>query len=127
MNDYHICLKQIDAVLRKRNPYMEPSELSKEFFNDLYDSLARDPSDPANRIDGWDYGAYGNPPFFLNILRRHAVMAAFSHPKYCGNVGAAGWAYLSEKYFEMVNGRRQTLFDWRAALEKPLGTNEDYL
>jgi len=117
LSDYHVCLKQIDTVLRKRKPDMEPSELSKEFFNDLYDEMARDPGKPANRIDGWDYGAYDNPWFFLYILRRHAVTGAFAHPKYAGNVGAAGWAYLSEKY----------VFDWRAALEKPLGTNEDYL
>ena len=123
LNDYHVCLKQIDTVLRKRNPDMEPSELSKEFFNDLYNDLAN----PANRIDGWDYGACANPPFFLFILRRHAVTGAFSHPKYAGNVGAAGWAYLSEKYVEVKDGQRSTLFDWRAALEKPLGTNEDYL
>ena len=127
LNDYHVCLKQIDTVLRKRNPYMEPSELSKEFFNDLYNGLANDPSNPANRIDGWDYGAYANPSFFLYILRRHAVTGAFAHPKYAGNVGAAGWAYLSEKYVEVKDGQRSTLFDWRAALEKPLGTNEDYL
>jgi hypothetical protein len=126
-NDYRICLKQIDTVLRKRNPYIEPSELSKEYFIDLYNDMARDPGNPANRIDGWDYGAYANPPFFVYILRRHSVTAAFSHPKYSGNVGAAGWAYLSEKYFEVKNGQRATLFDWRAALEKPLGTNDDYL
>jgi hypothetical protein len=123
LKDYQICLKQIDTVLRKRNPFVEPSELSKEFFNDLYNDIA----DPTNRIDGWDYGAYEHPDFFLYILRRHAVTAAFAHPKYSGNVGAAGWAYLSEKYFEVKDGRRSTLFDWRAALEKPLGTNEDYV
>jgi hypothetical protein len=127
LNDYHLCLNLIDAVLRKRNPYVEPSELPKEFFNDLYDDMAKDPSDPANQIDGWDYGSYANPPFFLNILRRHAVTAAFAHPKYAGNVGAAGWAYLAERYYEDKDGRRSTLFDWRSALEKPLGTNEDYL
>jgi hypothetical protein len=127
LNDYRLCLKQIDSVLRKRNPYVEPSELSKEYFNDLYNDMANDPSNPANRIEGWDYGLYSNPPFFLYILRRHAVTAAFSHPKYAGNVGAAGWAYLSEKYFEIKNGQRSTLFDWRASLEKPLGTNEAYL
>lgn len=127
LEDYRICLKQIDTVLRKRNPDVEPSELSKEVFNDLYDAMARDPGIAANRIDGWDYGAYSNPPFFLNILRRHAVMGAFAHPRYGGNVGAAGWAYLSERYFEVKDVRHSTLFDWQAALEKPLGTNEDYL
>jgi hypothetical protein len=84
-------------------------------------------ADPGKRIDGWDYGAYSNPSFFLNILRRHTATAAFAHPKYSGNVGAAGWAYLSEKYYENRDGTRSTLFDWRAALEKPLGNNEDYL
>jgi hypothetical protein len=125
--DYRRCLKQIDTVLRKRNPYVEPSELSKEFFNDLYNDMSNDPSNLANRIDGWDYGVYSNPQFFVYILRRHTVTAAFSHPKYGGNVGAAGWAYLSEKYFEVKDGQRSTLFDWQAALEKPLGRNAAYL
>ena len=52
LNDYHVCLKQIDTVLRKRNPYMEPSELSKEFFNDLYNDMAQDPQprEPDRRV-----------------------------------------------------------------------------
>jgi hypothetical protein len=127
LKDYRICLKQIDTVLRRRNPVVEPSELPLEFFNDLYNDLARDPGNVPDRMDGWDYGAYDDPRSFLFILRRHVVTAAFAHPKYSGNVGAAGWAYLSEKYFEVKDGRRATLFDWRAALEKPLGTNEEYL
>ena len=82
------------------------------------------PGEPYRRLG---LRRHSNPSFFLYILRRHAVTAAFAHPKYAGNVSAAGWAYLSEKYFEVKNGQRSTLFDWQAALEKPLGTNEDYL
>ena len=63
LNDYRLCLKQIDRVLRKRNPNAEPSEISKEIYNDLYNDDGPGPGDvPANRIDGWDYGAYSNPP-----------------------------------------------------------------
>jgi hypothetical protein len=57
------------------------------------------------------------------LLRRHAVTTAFSHPRYAGNVGAAGWAYLEYRY---ADSNKQTLFDWRAALERPLGTNPYY-
>ena len=108
--DYRDCLREIARILRQRNPYMEPGAMSKEYFDDLYDQMA------SGTVPGWDYSAYGNPSFFLYILRRHAVVAAFAHPKYSGNVGAAGWAYLSEKY----------PFDWRPALESPLGTSPHY-
>jgi hypothetical protein len=77
-----------------------------------------------NSIPGWDYGAYNNPAIFLYLLRRHAVTAAFSHPKYAGNVGAAGWAYLAERYTDPKTGK--TLFDWPPALEKPVGTSDYY-
>jgi Gluconate 2-dehydrogenase subunit 3 len=116
--DYKICLKQIDRVLRRRDPYQEPADMSKEYYIDLYNDMA------SNRVDGWDYGAYADPKYFLYILRRHTVTAAFSHPRYSGNVGAAGWAYLGEKYLDATTGT--SLFDWRAALEPPLGTNVDY-
>ena len=113
LNDYHLCLKQIDTVLRKRNPYMEPSELSKEFFDDLYNDMANalQPREPDRRLGLRRLCK----PVVLSVHpeapRRHG---AFSHPKYAGNVGAAGWAYLSEKYFEVKDGQRSTLFDWRA-------------
>ena len=48
---------------------------------------------------------YSDPRKFLYILRRHAVTAAFSHPKYGGNVGTAGWAYLAEQYPNPATGR----------------------
>jgi hypothetical protein len=89
-----------------------------EDFIELYDKMAR-----RQPIDGWDYQEYGDPAFFLYLLRRHAVTTAFSHPRYAGNVGAAGWAYLEYRY---ADSNKQTLFDWRAALERPLGTNPYY-
>ena len=66
---------------------------------------------------------YGSPLYFLQLLRRHTYTGAFSHPKYGGNVGASSWAYLSERYKDTQG---QTLFDWRKAIEKPLGINADY-
>jgi hypothetical protein len=116
--DYRICLKQIDALLRRRYPHVEPSQLPRPVFTGLYRDMAR------NSVEGWDYAAYASPQFFLYLLRRHTVTAAFGHPRYAGNVGAAGWAYLAERYTDPETG--ETLFDWRAAHEKPLGVNEDY-
>lgn len=116
--DYRICLKQIDRALRRQNPFLEPYEMPAEDFIELYDKMAR-----RQPIDGWDYQEYGDPAFFLYLLRRHAVTTAFSHPRYAGNVGAAGWAYLEYRY---ADSNKQTLFDWRVALERPLGTNLYY-
>jgi hypothetical protein len=115
--DYKICLGQIDRILRQRNPYVEPREMSKEIYIDLYNEMAN------NQVNGWNYNQYNKPLFFLQLLRRHTYTGAFSHPKYGGNVGAAGWAYLSERYRD---DKGKTLFDWRRAIEQPLGVNSDY-
>lgn len=108
--DYKICLSLIDAVLRQRNPYTEPAKMSSETYDALYDQMA------ANNVPGWDTQKYGSPQYFLYLLRRHVAIGCFSHPKYGGNTNGAGWAYLGEKY----------PFDWRRAIEKPLGNNNDY-
>lgn len=118
LTDYRICLKQIDRALRTQNPFVEPYEMPAQEFIDLYDKMANGAT-----IAGWDYGAYADPKYFLYLLRRHAVTTAFSHPRYAGNVGAAGWAYLEFRY---ADPSKKTLFDWRAALEKPLGNNPYY-
>lgn len=115
--DYQLCLKEIDRLLRQRNPFVEPHKLSRQFYVNLYNEMA------TGQVAGWNYQAYGNPLYFLQLLRRHAVLGAFSHPKYGGNAGGAGWAYLSDRYLD-DNGN--TLFDWRAAIEQPLGLNQDY-
>ena len=116
--DYKICLRLIDKLLRTRQPFLDPGKIDRHYYFDLYNQMA------SGSVDGWDYNAYSNPEFFLTLLRRHAVMGAFCHPKYGGNVGASGWAYLSERYTD-ANGA--TLFDWPRALEAPLGRNDDYL
>lgn len=115
--DYRTCLELIDRVLRRRNPVTEPSQMPKEMYRQLYEEMAQD------RVDGWDYGRYGSPRFFLQLLRRHTFTGAFCHPKYGGNVGAAGWAYLEERYRD-ANG--QTLFQWRRIMERPLGSSMEY-
>jgi len=115
--DYRICLRLIDRVLRARNPFIEPSEMPREAFLELYDQLW------SGAVPGWSYAEYGNPRHFLQLLRRHTFTGAFSHPKYGGNVGAAGWAYLQER-FQTSGG--ESSFDWRRVTEQPLGTDPVY-
>jgi hypothetical protein len=115
--DYKICLGLINRLLRQRNPYVAPRNMSMDMYVELYQQMA------SGSIPGWNYGEYQNPRYFLQLLRRHAITGAFAHPKYCGNAGASGWAYLGERYRDEQGN---TLFDWRRNLEKPLGTNDFY-
>jgi hypothetical protein len=112
--DYRTCLRQIYNVLRLINPTVDVEEMSSEDYSRLYEMMAS-----GELVPGWDYTAYSNPAYFLYILRRHAVTAAFGHARYGGNVGAAGWAYLetSKRFSDPKPGA--TLFDWRPALEPP--------
>jgi hypothetical protein len=122
--DYKTCLRIIDRVLRLREPYTEPKNMSRNTYFSLYDEMA------SNNVAGWDYSAYSSPQYFLYLLRRHVVTGAFCHPKYGGNAGAAGWAYLADRYRAPPRSpavRGETLFDWPRALEKPLGVNADYV
>jgi hypothetical protein len=114
---YKACLAQINRIIRQRNPYQEPRDMPEQMFVDLYNQMASD------MVPGWDLQAYGSPAYFLYLLRRHTFCGAFCHPKYGGNAGATGWAWLSER-FRDSDGK--TLFDWRRALEQPLGTNAEY-
>lgn len=111
--DYKICLEIIDGILRSRNPFIEPELMSKEMYVELYDEMAND------NVIGWNKEIYGSPRYFLQLLRRHSFTGAFAHPKYGGNAGASAWAYLAEKYPDK--------FNWRQAVEPPLGTSPDYL
>jgi hypothetical protein len=115
--DYKLCLGEINRLLRQRNPFVEPRQMSREMFVDLYDQMA------SGNVPGWRYEVYGNPRYFLQLLRRHTLTGAFAHPKHCGNSGASGWAYLGERYKDPSGA---TLFDWRQAIERPLGTNDNY-
>jgi hypothetical protein len=45
------------------------------------------------------------------------------HPRHGGNSGTAGWAYLETRFRDKDD---KTLFDWRQAMEAPLGRNTDY-
>ena len=115
--DYKIGLELIDQVLRQRYPGSEPCDLEGSAFVTLYGEMATD------RVAGWDHARYRSPRYFLQLMRRHAFTGAFAHPKYGGNVQAAGWAYLEERYSYAAG---QTMFDWRRAIEPPLGTSREY-
>jgi hypothetical protein len=115
--DYQLCLGEIDRVIRLRNPFVEPWNVSRELFVDLYDQLS------LGSVPGWNYARYDNPRHFLQLLRRHTFTGAFSHPKYGGNVGAIGWSYLEER-LRTADGA--TAFDWRRVTERPLGTDPAY-
>ena len=115
--DYRTCLAEIDRILRRRNPYLEPAIMPVEMYRDLYDEMSRD------QVDGWDRGRYESPRYFLQLLRRHTFTGAFSHPKYGGNAGASGWAFLEERYRDEEG---HSLFQWRRIVERPLGENAEY-
>jgi hypothetical protein len=114
---YHTCLDIVEDVLRARSGGADPAQLPPDFYADLYNEMADD------RVDGWDYGRYNSPRYFLLLLRRHAITGAFVHPRHGGNSGTAGWIYLEDRY---TNASDQTLFDWRRAIEQPLGDNTEY-
>lgn len=116
-DDYHICLRIIEGVLRTRYPNRNPVDLPPEAYADLYAEMSNDD------VAGWDKDRYGSPRFFLLLLRRHAMTGAFVHPRHGGNSGAAGWAYLATRYRD---AHGNTLFDWSQAMEAPLGRNTDY-
>lgn len=98
-----------------------------EMYRDLYGEMAA-----GQTIPEWDYTRYQNPRFFLQLLRRHTYTGAFAHPKYGGNAGAAGWAYLAANLRDPQTGAlpaaagRAPYFDWARGLEKPLGRNPEY-
>jgi hypothetical protein len=115
--DYTLCLGQFAAVLARRAPGVAYGDLPDDLLAGLWGELDRDAA------DGWDRAVYAQPSFFLRILRRHTYQAAFAHPKYGGNAGGAGWAYLEERFTDAAG---RTLFDWRRIMERPLGTSPDY-
>ena len=127
--DYKTCLELIDRVLRQGDPYEEPSRMPLGMYQDLYEQMA---NDDGHSLSGWDYSRYQSPRFFLQLLRRHTYTGAFSHPKYGGNAGAAGWAYLANNLMNPQTGALPddttvaNWFDWSRALEPPLGRNPEY-
>jgi hypothetical protein len=119
---YKTCLELLDRILRRRNPGKDPEFLFESQFLRLYDEM--DALAPALFADGWDRNRYNDPQYFLKLLRRHAWTGAFAHPKYGGNPGGMAWAYLSERFRTDAG---TTAFDWRRAIEPPLGTSTEYL
>jgi Gluconate 2-dehydrogenase subunit 3 len=118
LKDYRACLPQIDKAVRAADPDHEPADMPDEVYDRLYAQMA------AAKVPGWDTCAYAHPASFLKLLRRHAYEGAFSHPKYGGNIGAAGWAYLESRFNDTASGT--TLFDWERITEPPLGKSVDY-
>lgn len=111
LQDYRICLAEIDRILRLRNPYFEPVLMDVNAFRQLNAEMAD------NRVPEWNHAVYSDPSYFLFLLRRHTWTGAFSHPKYGGNVGAMGWHWLAGRF----------PFRWDLAVEKPLGISGEYL
>lgn len=119
-DDYRVCLALIDQLLRARYQGRDPLTLPPEAYIELYAQMA---SGENGEVPGWDTGRYGRPKFFLLLLRRHAMTGAFVHPRHGGNSGTAGWVYLESRFRD---DQDRSLFDWRAAIEAPLGRNTDY-
>ena len=116
-DDYHTCLALIGRLLRDRIMGLDPLTAPPELYEDLYEQMKND------AVAGWDTSRYQSPRYFLLLLRRHAMTGAFVHPRHGGNSGAAGWMYLEDRFRDKEGG---TLFDWRRAIEAPLGHNTDY-
>lgn len=115
--DYRICLAQLDRILRRRNPVVEPAQAPRGLYMSIYDEMSSD------SVNDWDTSQYQSPRYFLQLLRRHVVTGAFCHPKYGGNAAGAAWAYLEDRY-RQADGK--TLFDWRKHQEPTLGDSLEY-
>jgi Gluconate 2-dehydrogenase subunit 3 len=115
--DYHICLREIERVLRQREPYADPENVPDTTFEQLYKDMGSVPA-------GWNTSLYDNPSHFLRMVRRHVILGAFAHPKYGGNAMAVGWRFLEERFRDSAGN---SVFNWRLAVERPLGTNDEYI
>jgi len=117
LNDYRICLEIMAHILTKRISVMDIELMPKSAFVQLYEEMS------TGTVADWDYARYHDPGYFLQLLRRHAYTGAFSHPKYHGNAGGAGWAYLSQNF---TDASGKSLFSWQPCLEAPLGLSVEY-
>lgn len=115
--DYHVALDLIGHHLRARFGGTDPAQCPVAAYDDVLAGLA------AGTLDGWPPDARTRPDQFGRLLRRHAVTAAFAHPRHGGNVDAQGWRYLEDRYVDAVGN---TAFAWRRAVEKPLGSSAGY-
>lgn len=122
LTDYRVGLAVIEDLLRARNPVVAPHEQEPAAYSQLFSEIAA--WTDGQTIPQWDHERYGNPKAFMALLRRHTWTGAFCHPSYGGNVEAIGWRYLQEHFQASPGG---TAFDWRRAIEPPLGRDEEYL
>ena len=128
--DYQICLEQVEMVLRRRNRYEEPAMGNDVSFAGKRDSdgnivvkgLYREMAE--NSVPEWNHSRYESPAYFLQMVRRHTIIAAFGHPRYGGNVELGAWRFLEEHFKDDAG---DTCFDYRAFAEKYLGGRGDYL
>lgn len=120
---YRACLRYLNDCLksaaeRDGTPNREPSQLPKPYFERICEQMRQD------AVPGWPVTATASARAFLLLLRRHAVIGAFSHPRYGGNSGGAGWEYLCQRF--SASEPTGTAFDWKIAIEKPLGESNVY-
>lgn len=115
---YRLCISEMKNVLLRINTTQEPEDMDEYFYAKLFEIMAN------NDHTIWDKSVYAEPAYFLKVLRRHIITAAFSHPRHGGNTQALGWQFLADL---LQNKPEDNLFDWQQALEKPLGTNKDYI
>lgn len=116
---YKICLKEIKRVLVMLNSFQEPKNMDDTFYQRIYQIM--------NKKDFtiWNKDIYEDPSYFLKVLRRHIITATFSHPKHGGNTNALGWQFLDSV---LSDGKHENAgYDWQQAMEKPLGTNQEYI
>jgi hypothetical protein len=115
---YRLGLRKIFNILTDRHPEGEPSKLPRQVFQQVLRKLQE------NSFPGWSDVNSPSPREFVEVLRRHTVMGAFTHPRYGGNSAASGWEYLRERF--PGDDPSGTCFDWRLAIEKPLGVSDIY-
>ena len=112
---YRLALRRIDDFLKARHPDQAHSDLPEAVYEQVLELLQ------TNMMPGWEVDG---SCAFLQVLRRHAVMGAFTHPRYGGNSAASGWNYLRDRY--VGDDPSGTCFDWPIAIERPLGTSDIY-
>ena len=116
--NYQLCLSEMKQVLLRLNNTQEPEDMDEYFYARLFEIMEK------NDFSVWNKAKYDNPAYFLKALRRHIITGAFSHPRHGGNTQALGWQFLADL---LSNKPEDNLFDWRQALEIPLGNNKDYI
>ena len=123
LHAYKTCLAMLARILSRREPGTDIESMPHRRFAELCSQMARYPE--ALFADGWDRRLYRDPAHFLWLLRRHTWTGAFAHPKYGGNTGCVAWDWLAQTFLT-TETPPSTAFDWRRAIEPPLGTSEDY-